>query len=103
MGPFRSDKHGNFDSNENDCKSMYLDTKIDVNGPLESPSTLADTIDQQLNNTNVYSDNNINPNIQDSSGPGIELPAITGPLLQVKKVNGTGNESGDNQKLWGNI
>ena len=45
MGPFRSDADGNFHSAEGDCKPMYLDTKIDVNGPLyESPSTIADTI-----------------------------------------------------------
>ena len=27
----------------------------------------------------------------------------TGPLLHVKKVNGTSSEKGDNQKLWGNL
>ena len=104
MGPFRSDTDGNFHSGENDCKPMYLDTKIDVNGPLyESPSTLADTINQQLNNTNVYGDNNINPNVRDSWAQQIELPALTGPLLKIKEVNGTSKDKGDNQKLWGNI
>ena len=104
MGPFRSDTSGNFNSEENDCKPMYLDIKVDVDGPLyESPSTIADTINQQLNNTNVYSNNNINPNIQDSWVQSIELPALTGPLLQVKEVNGTSKDKGDNQKLWGNM
>ena len=104
MGPFRSDADGNFHSAEGDCKPMYLETKIDVNGPLyESPSTIADTINQQLNNTNVYSDNNINPNVRDDWAQSIELPALTGPLLQVKQVNGTNNLKGDNQKLWGNM
>ena len=104
MGPFRSDNYGDFHSAEGDCKPMYLDIKVDVNGPLyESPSTLADNINQQLNSTNVYSNNAINPNIQNSSAQSVELPALTGPLLKVKKVNGTSKDKGDNQKLWGNI
>ena len=104
MGPFRSDADGNFHSGEDDCKPMYLDTKIDINGPLyESPSTLADTINQQLNNTNVYTDNETNPYVQNSWVQQVELPALTGPLLKVKKVNGTSKDKGDNQKLWGNI
>ena len=104
MGPFRSDADGNFHSGEDDCKPMYLDTKIDVNGPLyESPSTLADTINQQLNNTNVYTDNEINPYVQNSWAQQVELPALTGPLLKIKEVNGYRKEKGDNQKLWGNI
>ena len=95
MGPFRSDADGNFHSGEDDCKPMYLDTKIDVNGPLyESPSTLADTINQQLNNTNVYSDNETNPMIQNSWAQQVELPALTGPLLKVKEINGTNSPQG---------
>eukprot|EP00750_Incisomonas_marina_P022651 INCI4988.7.p1 GENE.INCI4988.7~~INCI4988.7.p1 ORF type:complete len:682 (+),score=115.04 INCI4988.7:1219-3264(+) len=83
---------------------MYLDIKVDVNGRLyESPSTLADNINQQLNSTNVYSNNAINPNIQNGSAQTVELPALPGPLLKVKKVNGTSKDKGDNQKLWGNL
>ena len=104
MGPFRSDADGNFHSGEDDCKPMYLDIKVDVNGPLyESPSTIADSINQQLNSTNVYGDNAINPNIQNSSVQTVKLPALTGPLLKVKEVNGTSRDKGDNQKLWGNL
>ena len=104
MGPFRSDADGNFHSGEDDCKPMYLDIKVDVDGPLyESPSTIADIINQQLNNTNVYSDNETNPMIQNSWVQQVELPALTGPLLKVKEVNGTNSSQGDNQKLWGNM
>ena len=96
MGPFRSDADGNFHSGEDDCKPMYLDIKVNVNGPLyESPSTLADNINQQRNSTNVYSNNAIDPNIQNGSAQTVELPALTGPLLKVKKVNGTSKDKGD--------
>ena len=104
MGPFRSDTDGNFHSGDDDCKPMYLDIKVDVDGPLyESPSTIADTINQQLNNTNVYSDNETNPMIQNSWAQQVELPALTGPLLKIKEVNGINSPQGDNQKLWGNM
>ena len=104
MGPFRSDTAGNFHSGEDDCKPMYLDIKVDVNGPLyESPSTIADNINQQLNTTNVYGDNDINPTVLNHKKQTVKLPALTGPLLKVKKVNGTDTAKGDNQKLWGNI
>ena len=106
MDPFRSDADGNFNSGEDDCKPMYmyLDIKIDVNVPLyESPSTLADSINQQLNNTNVCTDNETNPYVQNSWVQQVELPALTAPLLKVKKVNGTSKDKGDNQKLWGNM
>ena len=104
MGPYRSDTNGNFNSGEDDCKPMYLDLKIDVNGPLyESPSTIADTINQQLNTTNVYGDNETNPIVYTGKKQAVQLPALSGPLLKVKEVNGTKQDKGDKQKLWGNI
>ena len=103
-GPFRSDDQGNFHSAEGDCKPWYFDLKVDVNGPLyESPSTIADSINQQLNTTNVYGDNDLNPTFVNDKKQTVTLPALSGPLLHVKNVNGVGHIEDDNQKLWGNI
>ena len=109
LGPFRKDDQGNFNTEDEDLKPMYMDLKINVNGPLyESPSTIADVINEQLNQTDSFNDANNITHYVDSRDQVNKLPALTGPLLKLKKVNGYVNDTrsyGASQKvkLWQSI
>ena len=93
MGPYRKDANGGFyDSNE-ELQPQYFDIKIDLGGEMfETPSTIANTINYQLNTSDEYSLNS--PVVLDSLSQYQKLPTITGPLLKVRNVNGEGG-SGD--------
>ncbi len=114
-GPFRSNWTGSFHSNENDFKPEYLDIKLDLKEALyESPSTICNVLNDQLNNSNEYYNNpsQLENAITDYFTMN-KLPQITGTLCKTKMVNGrrktsTGSTVGsttdsDPRKLWGNI
>ena len=103
-GPYRSDANGSFFSGEDDCKPMYMDVKLDVNAPLyESPSTIADRINAQLNTSDVYGADSTAA-IRDAYSQKQILPSLTGNLMKLRQVNGY-NESNDEgrRNLWGNM
>ena len=116
QGPFRSGWVGEYYSEENDFKPEYLDIKLDLGGPqYESPSTICNILNDQLNNSNPYYSNPTS--LYEGIGKYYDitkLPQITGTLAKTKMVNGrrkTGINSstiGDDndtsmKKLWGNI
>jgi len=110
-GPFRKNEL-EFWSKEGDCKPQYLDVKVDVNGPIyESPSTISNIINEQLNNSNMYGDNELNPTIPDTYSQKVKLPSITGSLLKNRKCNGYVDDNynfsqdprAGKQKLWGQM
>ena len=105
-GPYRKSDGSGFVSSENDCKPMYLDLKVDVDGPLyESPSTIADRINAQLNSSDVYGAAK-NTKVKGEKYQETYLPSLTGNLMKVKRVNGYDNPVYDDdwaKGLWGNI
>ena len=112
IGPFRKDDKGNFWSGEDDFKPQYFDVKIDLNAPLyESPSTIAAEINNQLNDTDVYGDSNIEAIVRDLYSQPHKLPSLTGSLLKTRKCNGfidydydqTQDPNDGRKKLWGNM
>ena len=111
LGPYPKDVNRNFWSAEDDCKPQYFTTKIDMNAPLyESPSTIAADINNQINDTDVYASTDATL-VRDKYSNRHELPALTGSLLKVRKVNGFVDYNYDDaqdsnngrQKLWGNM
>lgn len=111
-GPFRKNNTGGFWSGEDDCKPQYMDVKIDVNGPIyESPSTISNIINEQLNNSNPYGVNDLNPEFLSDYSINEKLPSVTGNLLRNRKCNGYQsvgyNYNSDpykgRGKLWGQI
>lgn len=109
LGPFRKDDQGNFNTEDEELKPMYLDLKIDLGRPLyESPSTIADVINQELNQTDSFGDGNNITHYVDDRDQVNKLPALTGPLLKLRKVNGYVNDARDygpsqKIKLWANV
>ena len=105
-GPYRKNSSLEFMSDENDCKPMYLDAKVDVAGPLyESPSTIADRINAQLNSSDVYGAAK-NTKVKGEKYQETYLPSLTGNLMKVKRVNGYDNPVDEDdwaRGLWGNI
>ena len=115
-GPFRANWDGDFRSAEDDFKPEYLDIKLDLGGPqYESPSTICNILNDQLNNSNPYYSNpsDLAEGITEYYNVN-KLPQITGTLSKTKMVNGrrkTGvnsNTIGDDadtshKKLWGNL
>lgn len=90
-GPYRKSEGNGFVSNEDDCKPMYLDLKVDVDGPLyESPSTIADRINAQLNSCDVYGAAE-NTKVKGEKYQETYLPSLTDNLMKVKRVNGYDN------------
>ncbi len=108
LGPYRKNDTGDFWSGEEDCKAMNFDVKIDVGQIYASPSTLANEIDDQLNASNVYGENELDPLVYDSHSQPTLLPSLTGSLLKNKKVNGVADDpdataNGKRKSLYGNF
>jgi len=104
MGPYRKDEHGGFYDDNEELQPQYFDIKIDLGGEMfETPSTIANTINDQLNTSDEYSLNS--PVVLDSLSQYQKLPTITGPLLKVRNVNGEAgkNDVTGRQSLYGNM
>ena len=109
LGPYRkADSPEEFWGSE--IEPQYFDVKVDLNGPLyESPSTIANEINHQLNNSDPYGTSDTL--VRDSYNQAVQLPSLTGKLLKVRKCNGfidydyaveeDSNEG--RKKLWGNL
>ncbi len=84
---------------------QYFDIKIDLGGEMfETPSTIANTINDQLNVSDAYSKNS--PVVLDSLFQYQKLPTLTGRLLKVRQVNGEGGKNDDTTgrtSLYGNM
>ncbi len=104
MGPYRKDANGEFyDSNE-ELQPQYFYTKIDLGGEkFETTSTIASTINNQLNTSDEYSTNS--RAVLDSLSQYQKLPTITGPLLKITNVSGEGGskDTTGRQTMYGNM
>jgi hypothetical protein len=54
----------------------------------ETPSTIVNTINDQLNTSDEYSKNN--PNVVDTLFKYQKLPTLTGARMKIRQVNGEG-------------
>ena len=86
LGPYRNpDNPAQFNGPE--IEPQYFDVKVDLNGPLyESPSTIANEINHQLNNSDYFDASDTA--VRDSFNQEVKLPSLTGKLLKVRKCNG---------------
>ena len=109
LGPYRkTDNPEEFWSSN--IEPQYFDVKVDLNGPLyESPSTIANEINHQLNNSDPYGE--ANTIVRDSFNQVVNLPSLTGKVLKVRKCNGfidydydvSADPNEGRKKLWGNL
>ena len=103
-GCYRRDDQGNWWWGET-VEPQYFDAKVDVNAPLfESPSTIANSINEQLNASDVYGENN--PTVMDDHYQTQKLPALTGQLQKVRQVNGENGRESDpsgRTSMYGNL
>lgn len=105
-GPYKSNNSGGFNSGEDDCKPLNFDIKIDLGATYGAPSTIANTIDDILNTTNNYGDNETQPYVAGDYQDRILLPSFTGTLLKNKVVNGIHTDLTNDaglEGLYGNI
>jgi hypothetical protein len=104
MVPYRKDANGGFYDDNEELQPQYFDIKIDLGGEMfETPSTIAKTINDQLNTSDEYSKNS--PVVLDGLSQYHKLPTMTGPLLKVRNVNGDGGskDTTGRQSLYGNM
>ena len=106
-GPFRDSTDPSGQSNQfngPELQPMYLDIKVDVNAPLfETPSTIANRINDTLNTSTPYGDDDTSPLVETDELQQVKLPALTGNLLKVREVNGEYYDGNEHSRLWGNI
>jgi hypothetical protein len=104
MGPYRKDANDGFYDDNEELPPQYFDIKIDLGGEMfETPSTINNTITNQLNASDEYSTNS--PVVLDSLLQYQKLPTITGPLLKVRNVNGEAGKDDitGRQSLYANM
>ena len=103
MGCYRKNATEFWDDNE-ECNPQYFDLKVDLGGEMfETPSTIANTINDQLNTSDEYSKNS--PYVVDTMFQFQKLPTLTGALMKVRKVNGEGgaDEPTGRKSMYGNL